>query len=131
MLSKEKKNLLVFGFGLTLILAVLAWRYSQSANPMTFVFLALSVLLGCITALAPQRLTELYQAWMKVAHFIGTVFSTLLLTVVFYVMFAAVGIVMRLRGKDLLEEKQDPTRPSYWIPLAAKPFRSDDYKRQF
>lgn len=131
MSSKEIKNLRVFGFGLTLILALFGLKHSRTASQFTFVFLAGSVFLGCVTALAPQRLAEFYRGWMKVARVIGVVFSTVLLTIIFYLMFGITGIILRLSGKDVLEEKIDPKRESYWVPVPPKPFQPEDYKRQF
>ena len=51
---------------------------------------------------------------MKVAHLIGGVVTTVILSVVYIVMFAPIGLFFRLIGKDHLERKIDPAAGTYW-----------------
>jgi len=61
---------------------------------------------------------------MKVAHFVGNVISSLVLALMFYLVFAPVGIVLRLIGKDLLNRTIEKEKDSYWIRKEKEAFES-------
>ena len=67
---------------------------------------------------------------MKVAHFIGATITGLILSLMFYVIFGIVGIILRILRKDLLNERLEPEAQSYWIKRNA---HDDDkyYEKQF
>ncbi len=67
-------------------------------------------------------LKVIYKNWMKVAHVIGNVVTTVILGIIFYVVFAPVGIFLRLRNKDLLDRALDPNAASYWNQRERKAF---------
>ena len=68
---------------------------------------------------------------MRGGRFIGEVVSGLVLVVLFYAVFAPAGIVLRLIGRDLLDEARDPSQPSYWHKRPAGAYDSGHDKRQF
>jgi hypothetical protein len=49
----------------------------------------------------------------------------------FYLIFGIAGIVLRLLGKDLLDQKIDPKAVSYWIDKDQVDFDKNNYTRQF
>lgn len=60
-----------------------------------------------------KLLKSLYRVWMKIAHFIGRVNSTILLTI-FYVVVLGLGkLAVALSGKDPLDSRWRD-RTSYW-----------------
>jgi hypothetical protein len=62
----------------------------------------------------PRGLAPLRKAWMAFGHALGWVNSRIVLGVVFFVVVLPTGLVMRLRGKDLLQLK-NKVGGSYWI----------------
>jgi hypothetical protein len=42
-----------------------------------------------------------------------------------------IGLVMRLTGKDILDEKIESRKPSYWKIRPKMPSGPDDYEKQF
>lgn len=114
--KKEQKNLRVFGYGLTIIIAFVVIRLGMKhgfTNGKYFA-LFLAVLLAGITALKLEVIKPLYRVWMKGARFIGEIVNGVLLSVVFYLFFGVAGIILRLMRKDLLDEKIDKNAKSYW-----------------
>lgn len=115
-MNKERKNLLVFGYGLAAILtvwSVLFWRkHPDAAWPWALIVLAL--LLAVVTRWRLEYLKPIYKNWMRVAHIIGQVFAAVLLTVIFYLVFAPTGIILRVLKKDLLDRTLEPQAKSYW-----------------
>lgn len=132
-MNKEKKNLLVFGYGLALILTFIGARLGikHGFNVIHYALLFTAFILLVVTIIDYRRLKAFYEKWMKVAHFIGNVISTILLTLMFYVFFGIIGIVLRIIRKDLLDQKIELQKDSYWIKLPPKPFERKEYQRQF
>ena len=132
-MDQERKRLLVFGYGLAgiLSLAGLRWGYKYGFGPgHAGLFLAAGLLAG-ITWRAPDRISGFYRYWMIGARFIGMVFSTVILTVMFYAVFGPVGCVLRLLRKDPLSREICPDKKSYWIRRPDVPRAREDYQRQF
>lgn len=95
------------------------------------VFFVLSLIFLGVTLSKPERLQPVYKLWMKLVGFIGTVISGILLSVVFYVVFGISGIVLRIMRKDLLDEKLEPEKASYWIKRQPGEFDKESYTKQF
>ena len=68
-----------------------------------------------VTLVAPNALTPFNRAWMKLAEVLNRIVSPLVLGVMFYGMFAPMGWVMRLAGRDALRRRFEPEARSYWI----------------
>ncbi len=115
-MNKEKKNLLVFGYGLGVVAAVfgIAGFLKHGVQPVQAVFFLCSIIFTSVTTLNWQSLRPGYRGWMKVAHLIGTVVTTVILTTVFFAVFTPVAVALKLLGKDHLGRKSDRTAKSYW-----------------
>jgi len=129
----QKKQVLVFGYGLPLILSFIAYRlwmkHGWIGVPSAMVVGAF-VLLG-FTIVNWQRIIPFYKKWMKVVHFIGQIITSILLSVVFYLVFGIAGIVLRLLRKDFLDRKIESEKESYWIRKPIIPLEKERYKQQF
>lgn len=129
----KRKQLLVFGYGLPLILAFVALRlwikHHFVVVPVCLGTAGLAVL--ALTLFRQDLLVPVYQVWMKGVGVIGMVLSTLVLSLFFYLVFGGAGIVLRLLGKDLLDRKLEPQRQSYWKHREKKPFDRERYTKQF
>ena len=66
-----------------------------------------------------------------VAFPIGFVLSYVIMAMLFYVVFAPVGLVLRLVGKDPLDRRFLPDAPTYWVDARARRAPKRDYFRQF
>jgi hypothetical protein len=79
----------------------------------------------------PRVLKWLYVGWMTVAMLLGAIASTILLTVLFYLVVTPIGLVARLAGKDFLSQKPS-SEASYWILRdASKPKQKHEHEQQF
>lgn len=65
------------------------------------------------------------------AHFIGSVITGIILSLLFYLVFGVAGIVLRLLRKDLLDQRIDRDNHSYWKSKEQTAFDKNDYARQF
>ncbi len=78
---------------------------------------AAAALAAALLALAaPLTLyRRLRNALDRLAHGVGTAMTWLLMTVLFYLLFLPVGLVMRAAGKLAFTRFADPALASYWI----------------
>ena len=132
-MNKEKKNLLVFGYGLSIISLFICWRITVKHG---WSFICWILIAGSLTALAmtlfrQDILKEFYKRWMKVAHGIGAIVTNVILSVIYYCIFGVVGIVLRIMGKDIMNQKLNTQVKSYWLARENPTFDKSHYKRQF
>ena len=126
-LFKPVFNIWVLIAQLTVIVIGLKHGFSNLA----FLFLGVSVLILWVTIIKVELLKPIYVQWMKIAHFIGTTITGLMLALMFYCIFGVVGIVLRILKKDLLNEKLEPQAKSYWIKRTKDPSGKKYYEKQF
>jgi hypothetical protein len=131
--KKEQKNLRVFGYGLSLIIAFfvvrLGLQHGFSIGKITALILAGFLVL--LTAWQLQAIKPFYRVWMKAARFIGEVVNFVLLSVIFYLFFGTIGIILRILRKDLLDEKIDKSALTYWKTVRLGSFDRENYRKQF
>ena len=97
------------------------WPYAAGAS-----------LFFLLSGLFFQRvLRPIHASWMKVAHVLGWVNTRLLLGLFFYLVLTPVGLVIRLFGKDLIQQKIDRSRKSYWVKRETGATERGRYERLF
>ena len=79
----------------------------------------------------PQLIRPLHSFWMGLALFIGYFMSRLLLSLLFFIVISPISLIMRLFGKDILKQKINKNKDSYWIKRNIKERSAEDYERQF
>ena len=62
----------------------------------------------------PKLMAFIYHLAMFVAHGISWVVMPVMLGILFYLVLAPISIMMRLLGKDILDQKVDRNAASYW-----------------
>lgn len=123
--AELRRFALTLGGAFALLAAVGLWR-GRSAPAAVFGLLGALLLAGGL--LAPGRLGPVYQAWMRLAHGMSRVTTPLFLGVIYFGVFAPLGLLMRLSGRRALG---GPGRGgSYWVERAPGARRSD-LRRQF
>ena len=79
--------------------------------------------------LAPGILGPVYRVWMKFGHFMGRVNSAIILSIVFFLIFTPVALIMKLIGRDVLHRRLDPDAESYKV--ASRPLNMENFERPF
>lgn len=120
-------------FGITMGIAFLAISLlilikSKHALWQTNIIAALFFILAFTM---PDALRLSYILWMRFAYILGWINTRLILFVLFYFIFAPVGLVLKLSRADLLDRKIDKCKDTYWIKKEKKEFSTLDYERQF
>ncbi|MDD5005649.1 MAG: hypothetical protein PHS93_04000 [Candidatus Omnitrophica bacterium] len=130
--SPTKKQLNVFVAGLVLIILLFSWKILKTGNlKISALLAALSFLLIIIYLIKKDFVIQFYKIWMKCAAAIGVVITGILMIGIFYLVFAPVGILLRLLRKDVLNLNKNPNLKTYWIDKPQRKFNKEDYEKQF
>jgi hypothetical protein len=125
---------LVIGFPVIAVVFFLAKWFKTHQQPDPAFFLKLGVIgaaVGVVCWLVPAIARPLYYAWYALAACIGIVMANLLFALLFYGLFAPLGLIMRLIGRDPLNlHWQKRTVTTHWIDAEPSPPPSR-YFRQF
>ena len=73
---------------------------------VVFLFLAL---------INSKLLTPLNRLWFKFGMLLGAIISPIVMGLVFFLVVTPISFFMRIIGKDLLSQKYDKNKKSYWI----------------
>ncbi|MBN1870925.1 MAG: hypothetical protein JW847_10155 [Candidatus Omnitrophica bacterium] len=130
--ANEKKQLLVFGYGLPVICTLLVWRQCVKHGGLTLwavIFAAAGLFVLILAILRSSWLKVVLSWWMKAARLIGSVLTVIILTVIYGIVFTPISFFLRLSGKDYMCRKKSMGRRSYWI--ARLPEESQQQTKQF
>ena len=117
----ERKDELAVGsdrtFGLVMsaafgILGVLNWWHQGRL----WVWLAaIATLFLALALVAPKTLHPLNRLWMRFGTLLHRIVNPVILALIFFAAVTPTALVMRLRGKRLLNLELEPQVESYWI----------------
>jgi len=127
----DKITLRKFGLTMSVSFAVFALVISLKKGQVTVIVPTISLIFLTAALISPRLLRYFYIFWMKLAFLLGWFNTRLLLCIIFYAVFAPIGLFMRLFRIDLLERRFDEGMSSYWKPKENKSLAADDYERQF
>ena len=77
------------------------------------------VVLAAMALVAPFLLRPLFRIWTAVGHVLGWINSRVLLSIIFFLVIAPTGTLMRLFSKDPMAREFDPAQGSYRVPSRA------------
>ena len=75
---------------------------------IAFIFLFFGIFLPKVL-IVPNKL------WVKFGILLGAIVSPIIMGIIFFLVVTPTGIIMRLLGKDLLRQKLNKSKKSYWI----------------
>jgi hypothetical protein len=105
----------MFGLIVTLFFGCLSALGLWKEKPLpTYLFGILSFI-GFGFLIIPNSLRPVYMGWLRTAHLMGKVFTTLILVLVYYFVITPSGLIKRIIGGPPLPLKPDPDSSSYWV----------------
>lgn len=113
-IQAEPKKVRSFGLILAGILFLLGLIAFLRGHGYYVVEWPLAALVLVITLAFPSVLLLIYRTWMLLAEGISWVLLRIILGGLFYGVISPISIVMRLRGKDVLDQAIDRQVKSYW-----------------
>ena len=126
--NKELREFaLIMAIGITLIFSGLFPWLAERPIPSWPVISG--VVLLVVAIIMPIALFPLHWLWMKIGAVLGWINTRILLTIIFYLIFMPVGLIMRLFGNDPMRRRLDPDAESYRI--LSKPIPPEKLERPF
>lgn len=126
-INRIKKFGHVVGPFLIILGLILLWKHAVLA-PYIILFGSLILLL---TYIKPLLLKPVYIAWMCISTLMGFIMTRLILSILFMLVFTPAGLILRLMRKDLLKQKIDKNKVSYWITRKNDAFDAKTLENQF
>jgi len=117
---------LVMAAALAIVSLVNVWHHGRLwpwLMPLALLFLVASLL-------RPSWLHPLNRLWMMLGLVLHRIVNPIVMGLLFFGTIWPTGIVMRMRGRDLLRLKREPAANSYWIAREPGP-QPETMKDQF
>ena len=125
----NNRELRQFGVVTLVALPLLAYLWGGSTQ-----VIGIAAGIGSVIAVTgliwPRAINPVFLVLMAIAFPIGLVISELVLLLVFFGIFAPVGLFFRLIGRDALQRKLNKQAPTYWQ-QKKQPRDATSYLRQW
>ena len=95
-------------------LIITLWPLLNEGAPRIW-SLAIAIIFLILGLLNSKLLTPLNLLWFKLGLFLGSIVSPIVMGVIFFLVITPIGFFMKIIGKDLLNNKYDNKKKSYWI----------------
>jgi hypothetical protein len=120
-----------FGITFLVVFAIIGGILLYKGRSVGYAGFGVGVLFAVLGKWAPGSLKAFYRAWMALSLVIGFFMSRLILCMLYYCVLTPIGIIMRLLGKDLLDQRWDKETQSYWIEKEKKAFDKEQYRKLY
>jgi hypothetical protein len=119
------------GGAVGLAAAAVAWFFFE--KPVAAAGIAgIAAGIALIAFLFPLTLYKKLNHGLEVfAHAVGSAITWVLMTVLFYLLFLPVGLVLRARGKLGITHGADPKLSTYWTATDGRARTPESYRKQF
>lgn len=130
-IKSTRKELKEFGLTIGIILVILGAVALWREKGISAYFLGAGALLITLGFLLPGVLKPFQKIWMSFSIIIGFFVSRFILSVLFYAVLTPIGLFMRLFGKDVLDQRIDKARESYWHDRTSEIKDRKSYENQY
>jgi len=121
-------------FGLTLsgifILFIVIGLLKKSASILLLILLIMLTITIIQVLFIPKSLKYPENFLLKIGKILGFINTRIILTLMFYIVFTPIALIMRILRKKTLEDEIDKNSDSYWIDYKSLEL-NESYKRQF
>ena len=103
---------LITGAIVLVLFGAVPWLISGKLHKLPFIIAAV---LWVPALIFPMLLEPVYHGWMKFGHVMGWINTRIILSIMFYIIIAPIGLIMKIMGKDPMRRKLDRSLKSYRI----------------
>ncbi|NQT23122.1 MAG: hypothetical protein HQ579_06775 [Candidatus Omnitrophica bacterium] len=131
-IKSTKKELREFGLTMGIVLFIIvAVMTLLLKKPINYYFVIVATFFIALGLVLPKVLKPLQKGWMTFSIVIGFFMSRVILTILFYLVLTPIGLLMKIFGKDILDERIDKTKTSYWQDVEDKVKAKESYENQY
>ena len=109
--SSEKN----FGLVFAIFFAIICFYPILQEENIRLWALFISIILFFLSFFFPKIFIIPNRLWFKFGMLLGTIIAPIIMALLYLFIITPTGIIMRLLGKDLLNQKIDRSKKSYWI----------------
>jgi len=129
--STDTKAIRKFGLIALIFFGCLSALGLWKEKPLPFYLFGLLSALGLGFILIPNHLRPVHVGWLKIAHFLGRVVTTLILSLAYYLVITPSALIKRLFGGAPLPVKPDKESSSYWVTRAEPAQPKERYIKRY
>lgn len=126
-LPTERNFGLVFAAAFSVLGGLRTWHGHGDG----LVWFAVAAVFAAMAWLWPAPLRPLNLVWARLGALLHRIVTPALMGVIFFGVFAPMGVLMRLLGKDPLRLRRDPQATTYWLACPDARSRPGAMKDQF
>lgn len=119
-LNADRRALRSFGLTVGFVILALAvfffWRADWVLTGAVRWLGGFGIALVSFGLVLPSWLRQPYRIWMGFALVLGFLMSHVVLSIVYFLLVTPIGLIFRLRRKDLLDRRLQSDVPTYWKP---------------
>ena len=130
-IKSGKKHLREFGLTVGVVLIVLGGIAMWRGRPAALYLMTAGAIFGALGLTVPVVLKPLQKIWMGLGIVLGFFVSRVVLSILFYGIITPIGLVMKLFGKDVLDQCIDRSRVSYWHERMPDARPKESYENQY
>ena len=104
-----------FGIVFSIVFLIVSLYPLTNFKGISIWALIVSIIFLLFAFLAPKILTLPNKLWFKFGILLGSIIAPIVMAFVYFATVLPIGLIMRLSGKDLLNQKLDKNSKSYWI----------------
>jgi hypothetical protein len=112
-------------------LAIAAVVFYLWKRELGYVIAGVSLALALLALAAPRAYLKVMALLDRFAHAVGMAVTWLLMTLLYYLLFLPVGLLLRARGRLAVTKRPDRRLPSYWTSTEGKSWTAESYRKQF
>ena len=126
---KELKNF-GLGFGSVMLLVGIIRLYFKGA-PFSWIFICVGIYALFSGLLFPKLLLPLHFLLKKIFGLIMYIFTIVFLSVLFYLVFTPIPLILKLKRQDFMGRKIDKKESSCWVKREPSGTLKEDYLKQY
>jgi hypothetical protein len=129
--STDNKQIRKFGLIALIFFGCLCAIGIRVAKPFPIFFFGSLSALGLGFILFPNQLRPVFFSWLKIAHYIGKITTTLVLTLAYYFVITPAALIKRIFGGTPLPIQPDKNVSSYWVTRKVAAQSKEQFSKRF
>ncbi|MDA9029408.1 SxtJ family membrane protein [Candidatus Pseudothioglobus singularis] len=114
-LPVEESSPKSFGIVFSIVFLIVSLYPLTNFKSISIWALIVSIIFLLLAFLAPKILTLPNKLWFKFGVLLGSIIAPIVMAFVYFTTVLPIGLILRLLGKDILNQKLDKKSKSYWI----------------
>ena len=104
-----------FGIVFFFVFLIISLWPLTNENPLRVWSIFVAIIFLILGLMNSKLLTPLNILWFKFGKLLGFIIAPIVMGIVFFVVITPTGLIMKIIGKDLLNNKYNNKIKSYWI----------------